>query len=243
MSPASLTELPEWSNADPRELEAGGAIEGRELEVGREGARHRRVLPKHHIARAGCVRFGPSLAPIIRSAIPSPLMSPAALTERPDIVLPSATPAIKKPVVPIEGRELEVGREGARRGRVLPKHHVASTGVRRRSGRRLDAPMRRSAIPSPLMSPAALTERPEVSPAATPESLKPVVPSRDESSKAGREGARRRRVLPKHHVARAGAFAVRVGVRRPDNQVCYSVAVDVPGRAHRDARAFTGRHP
>ena len=50
--------------------------------------------------------------------------------------------------------------------------------------------MIRSATPSPLMSPAALTERPEWSLAATPESLKPVVPLREASSRlAGKSPA------------------------------------------------------
>jgi hypothetical protein len=98
--------------------------------------------------------------------------------------------------------------------------------------------MRRSSIPSPLTSPAILTAWPERSPAATPESLKPLVPSRAESSR-----------LPpfpypgaaEDHIARPGDLAVRVGAGCSDEEVIYPVAVDIPGRAHRLARAITDR--
>ena len=93
------------------------------------------------------------------------------------------------------------------------------------------------------MSPAALTEMPERSPAATPESLKPVVPSRLARLRLAGKAARRRRVFPEHHVARAGSPTPSAGAIRPDNQVRYSVAVDVPGRAHRGARNVTGHRP
>ena len=133
MSPAALTEQPEKSRRHPRELEAGGAVERGELEVGREVARRRRVLPEHHVARAGVgtVRVGAS-APIIRSAIPSPLMSPASLTEKPE-QSPSATPESLKPVVPLRfARLMLAGKPAAAicgRARVPPPAAAAGNAL------------------------------------------------------------------------------------------------------------------
>ena len=76
------------------ELEAGRAVERREIDVGGKA----RSLAEHHVARAGDT-LGSAEAPTIRSAKPSPLMSPAEATEMP-LSSPSAAPLSLKPVAP-----------------------------------------------------------------------------------------------------------------------------------------------
>ena len=77
-SPAVLTALPD---VDARELEAIGAIEGREIDVAT--VPHPRTA-EDHIARTGGARDSSPGAPMRRSSIPSPLTSPAVLTATPE---------------------------------------------------------------------------------------------------------------------------------------------------------------
>ena len=88
--------------------------------------------------------------------------------------------------------------------------------------------MIRSAKPSPLTSPAEATEVPLSSSAATPLSLKPLVPSRADEVEIGAEA----RGLAEHHVARAEVAAVRIGAEGTDDQVGEAVAVDVARRGN-----------
>ena len=105
-------------------------------------------------------------------------------------------------------------------------------------GSAAEAPTIRSSKPSPLTSPAEATEKPLWSSAATPSSLKPLLPSRLDRSRFGGEA----RGLAEHHIARARIVAVRVGEGSADDQVGEAVAVDVARRGDRPAAAVARRH-
>ena len=132
------------------ELEAVGAVEGGEVEIGAEA----RGLAEHHIARPGkaSMRIG-SASPMIRSAKPSPLTSPAEATEMP--LIAGGHAAELEAVGAVEGGEVEIGGEA----RGLAEHHIARPGIVPCGSAPL-APTIRSAKPSPLTSPAEATERP-----------------------------------------------------------------------------------
>ena len=98
--------------------------------------------------------------------------------------------------------------------------------------------MIRSAKPSPFTSPAEETEKPEKSPAASPEIWKPLVPL---SAERSRLAAKPR--VPEHHVARAGlrsAWARPIGA---DDEIGKAVAVHVPRRGDRKARVVAATSP
>jgi hypothetical protein len=112
------------------------------------------ALPKTTKAAPESTPFGSAFrAPTIRSAMPSPLTSPAPLTERPE-ASPAEAPFITKPPVPASTSESSTVVVVA-----LPKTtKEAPESVP--FGSSLLAPMIRSARPSPLTSPAPLTELP-----------------------------------------------------------------------------------
>ena len=100
------------------------------------------------------------------------------------------------------------------------------------------APTIRSAKPSPLTSPAEATERPLLSAAAAPLSLKPLLPSRRREIDVGGKA----RGLAEHHVARAGmSLPCGSAQRSADDQVGEAVAVDVAGRGDRAAAVVARR--
>ena len=171
-----------------------------------------------------------------RSAIPSPFTSPALLTASPEKITGRARPG--------ESRSCHRGPRG--RGSAGRNSGRCSARTPHSSPRRRwlapSAPMRRSASPSPLTSPAPLTAKPEPSPAATPFRRKPFVPSRLErprpagKGRSGRCSARRPRRSPRSSRRWGRAIG-------PDEEVRKPIAVDIPRTAHRLARAVTGRDP
>ena len=96
--------------------------------------------------------------------------------------------------------------------------------------------MRRSSTPSPLTSPAVLGAR-EVTGRGTrePEAVRAI---------EGREVEVATVPHPRtaeDHIASTGVEAVRVGTGCPDEDVIHPIAIDIPGRAHRVARAVKVR--
>ena len=125
----------------------------------------------------------------------------------------------------------------------LAEHHIAVAGIVARARRRAGtvgtgAPMMRSSKPSPLMSPAEETEKPERSPASAPWITKPPMPSGDVHEIDRRAESAR---LAEHHIAVAGTVARArrragtVGKVGPDDEVVEAVAVDVAGGGDRKA--------
>ena len=112
-------------------------------------------------------------APIIRSSKPSPLTSPALLTDEPDWS-PAAMPLIAKPLLPLRSPEVDAGTKAT----VAAKHYITLPCITDAVGVAQTAPIIRSSKPSPLMSPALLTDQPEKSPAAMPLIAKPLLPLR-----------------------------------------------------------------
>ena len=90
--------------------------------------------------------------------------------------------------------------------------------------------MIRSAKPSPLTSPAPLTEQPEL--IVRVDAIEAEAVGAVEAREV--ERCHRSRRVAEHHVALAGACIGRPDRRRsPDDQVGEAIAVDVPGRRSR----------
>ena len=84
-------------------------------------------------------------------------------------------------------------------------------------------------MPSPLTSPALLTDMPELSPAAMPLRIKPLVPLRVERLRVRAKAC----AIAKHHVALPRTICRWGRHHCPDNQVVDAVTVDIPGTADR----------
>ena len=89
--------------------------------------------------------------------------------------------------------------------------------------------MIRSSMPSPLTSPAPLTELPERSSAAAPWMIRSAVGSRGRWSPGSPDRCRTPRSWRRHSHGRSGRH------RSADDQIVDAVAVDVARPAHRDA--------
>ena len=113
-------------------------------------------------------------APIIRSSIPSPLTSPALLTENPELS-PASIPLITNPLFPFSDDKFNVLPKDSE-----PNITYVSPASSLPLGSAKNAPIIRSSKPSPLISPALLTENPELSNSSIPLITNPLLPSRDD---------------------------------------------------------------
>ena len=164
-------------------------------------------------------------APTIRSANPSPLMSPAFETLKP-LKSPAHCPLITKPPFPPP-----------------PKIDLLPTCSYARTRRNCDhrrlrrPPTTRSAIPSPFTSPAPDTLKPLWSPGALTIDHKAASACRHR-----RKVYRRRTRTPKDHEA-AAHCSLRADIRGSNDQVANSVAVHIPSARYAAAAEVGGALP
>ena len=202
----------------------------REIDVGEA-----RALAEDHIASPACLGVAGRRpkAPTIRSSKPSPFTSPAEETESPTGRRHRAEDAEAL------GRRQRRPGSMSRKARLLPKITIALAGIAlrspalgepssRRSGRR----SRRRSCPRPRR-PNSPTGRPRRRRRCGSPAPPSASPDRCRQS---------RRAPAEDHVALARIGSCRRHRhRRADDQVVEAVAVHVPGRRHRIARAVAAR--
>ena len=159
---------------------------------------------------------------MIRSSMPSPSTSPAPLTESPEWSSAAAPWMIRS--APRGIGEVD----GRRKALIAAEHHIAGAGIRTAVRVGTKAPMIRSSMPSPLTSPAPLTELPDM-----------VIRrgALDDQVGVAREVDGRRKALigAEHHIAGAGSHGRSGRPRGADDQIVDAIAIDVARPAHREA--------
>ena len=165
-SPALLTEWPDWSLADTPLMTKPPMP----ASTADRSAAVPSLLPNTTKLAPDAPPFGSSPdAPTIRSSMPSPLTSPALLTEWPDSSN-APTPLMTKPPVPASTTDKSTA------VRSLLPNTTKLAPETEPFGSAWGAPMIRSPRPSPLTSPAALTDQPAWSAHEAPLMTKPPFP-------------------------------------------------------------------